>query len=153
VSGRGSTMGRGYGLSTARRSCRVGPDTIKWVVPQAGSPDTTPFGRLYLPTIMMVLATVVTTLFVILLLFCLPSCLHLRATPFSAEGVGACTFSPYSSDTSPDTDSRSGYCTSTRMFTSCAHHRFCRRRTSRLSSRPSPCSSSSTCSPRPRSQP
>jgi hypothetical protein len=34
-------------------------------------------------------------------------------TPFSAEGVAS---SPYSSDTSPDTDSRSGYCTSTRTF-------------------------------------
>jgi hypothetical protein len=38
---RTSTMGRGYDPSTARRSCRVGPDTIKWVVPRAGSPDTT----------------------------------------------------------------------------------------------------------------
>jgi hypothetical protein len=44
------------------------------------------------------------------------SCLHLRATPFSAEGVGACTSSLYSSDTNSDTDSRSGYCTSTRTF-------------------------------------
>jgi hypothetical protein len=26
--------------STARRSCRVGPDTIKWVVRRTGSPDT-----------------------------------------------------------------------------------------------------------------
>jgi hypothetical protein len=75
-----------------------------------------PFGHLYLPTIMMVLASVATTSFVILLLFPLPSCLHLRATPFSAEGVGACASSPYSSDTSPNTDSRSGYCTSTRTF-------------------------------------
>jgi hypothetical protein len=32
------------------------------------------------------------------------------------EGVGACASSPYSSDTSPNTDSHSGYCTSTRMF-------------------------------------
>jgi hypothetical protein len=38
----------------------------------------------------MVLASVATTSFDILLLFSLPSCLHLRATPFSAEGVGAC---------------------------------------------------------------
>ena len=65
---------------------------------------------------MMVLASVATTSFAILLLFSLPSCLHLRATPFSAEGVGAGVSSPYSSDTSPDTDSRSGYCTSTRTF-------------------------------------
>jgi hypothetical protein len=64
----------------------------------------------------MVLASVATTSFDILLLFSLPSCLHLRATPFSAEGVGACASSSYSSDTSPDTDSRNSYCTSTRTF-------------------------------------
>jgi hypothetical protein len=74
-----------------------------------------PFGHLYLRTIMMVLAPVATTSFAILLLFS-PSCLHLRATPFSVEGVGASTSSLYSSDTSPDTDSHSGYCTSTRTF-------------------------------------
>ena len=75
-----------------------------------------PFVHLYLRTIMVVLASVATTLFAILLLFSLLSCLHLRATPFSAEDVGAGASSPYSSDTSPDTDSRSGYCTSTRML-------------------------------------
>jgi hypothetical protein len=75
-----------------------------------------PVGHLYLHTIMMVLASVVTTSFAILLNFSLPSCLHLCATPFSAEGVGACASYPYSSDTSLDTDSRSGYCTSTRTF-------------------------------------
>jgi hypothetical protein len=75
-----------------------------------------PLGNLYLYTIMMVLASVTTTSFTILLLFSLPSCLHHRATLFSAEGVGACVSSPYSSDTSPDTDSRNGYCTSTRTF-------------------------------------
>ena len=64
----------------------------------------------------MDLASVATTSFTILLLLSLPSCLHIRATPFSAEGVGACASSPYSSDTSPHTDSRSGYCTSTRTF-------------------------------------
>ncbi|PWZ07025.1 hypothetical protein Zm00014a_009794 [Zea mays] len=64
---------------------------------------------------MMVFALVVTTLFAILL-FSLSSSLHLRTTPFSAEGVGAGVFSPYSSDTSPDTDSCSGYSTSTRTF-------------------------------------
>jgi hypothetical protein len=36
--------------------------------------------------------------------------------PFSVEGVGAGASSPYSSDTSPNTDPRSGYCTSTRVF-------------------------------------
>jgi hypothetical protein len=75
-----------------------------------------PFGHLYLCMIMMVLALFATTSFVILLLFSLPSCLHLRATPFSAEGVGAGVSSPYSSETASDTDSRSGYCTSMRTF-------------------------------------
>jgi hypothetical protein len=65
---------------------------------------------------MMVLASVATTSFPILLLFSLPSYLHLRAIPFSGEGVGACASSQYSSDTSPNTDSRSGYYTSTRTF-------------------------------------
>jgi hypothetical protein len=74
------------------------------------------FSHLYLRTIMMVLASVATTSFAILLLFSLTSCLHLRATPFSTEGVGVGACSPYSSDTSPDTDSCSGYCTSTRTF-------------------------------------
>ena len=65
---------------------------------------------------MMVLASVVATSFVILFLFSLLSCLHLRATPFSVEGVGVDASSLYSSDTSPDIDPRSGYCTSTRTF-------------------------------------
>ena len=65
---------------------------------------------------MMILATFATTSFAILLLFSLPSCLYLRATPFLVEGVGACTSSSYSSDTSSNTDSRSGYCTSTGTF-------------------------------------
>jgi hypothetical protein len=69
-----------------------------------------------LRTIIMVLVSFATTSFAILFLFSLPSCLHLRNTPLSAEGIGACASSPYSSDTSPDTDSRSGYCTSTRTF-------------------------------------
>jgi hypothetical protein len=64
-----------------------------------------PFGHIYLRTIMMVLASVATISFAILLFLSHTSCLHLRATPFS-----------YSFDTSLDTDSRSGYCTSTRMF-------------------------------------
>jgi hypothetical protein len=75
-----------------------------------------PFSHLYLRTIMMVLTSVATTSFVILLVFSLLSCLHLRTTPFSAEGVGAGASSPYSSDTSSNTDSRSGYCMSTGTF-------------------------------------
>jgi hypothetical protein len=74
-----------------------------------------PFGH-HLRMIMMVLASVATTSLAILLLFSLPSCLHLRATPFSAEGVGACASSSYFFDTSPGTNSRSGYFTSTRAF-------------------------------------
>jgi hypothetical protein len=65
---------------------------------------------------MMVLVLVAAISFAILLLFYLPSCLRFRATPLSAEGVGASASSPYSSDTSSDTDLRSGYCTSTRTF-------------------------------------
>jgi hypothetical protein len=64
----------------------------------------------------VILASVATTSFTILLLFSLPSCLHLRTTPFSVEDVGACASSPYSFDTSPDTDSRSSYCMSMRTF-------------------------------------
>lgn len=75
-----------------------------------------PSGHLYLRTIMMVLASVATTSFAILLLFSLPSCLHLRTTPLSAESVGACASSPYSSGAIPNTNSRSGYCTFTRTF-------------------------------------
>jgi hypothetical protein len=52
----------------------------------------------------------------ILLIFSLRSCLHLRATPFSAEGVGADASSSYLSDTNPNTDLHSGYSTSMRMF-------------------------------------
>jgi hypothetical protein len=65
---------------------------------------------------MMVFASVATTSFAILLLFSLSSCLYIHATPFSKEGIGAYASSPYSSDTCPDTDLRSGYCTSTGTF-------------------------------------
>jgi hypothetical protein len=75
-----------------------------------------PFGHLYLCTIMMVLASIAFTSFTIMLLFSLPSCLCLRATPFSAEGMGTNASSTYSSDTSPDTNPHIGYCTSTTMF-------------------------------------
>jgi hypothetical protein len=114
------------------------------------------FDHLYLCMIMMFLASVATTSFAILLLFSLPSCLRFGATTFLVEGVGAGVSSLYSSDTSPDIDPCSGYCTSTRprgRFTACAHHRFRRRRMSRSSSRCSPYFSSPTYCPRPRSQP
>jgi hypothetical protein len=113
------------------------------------------FDHLYLRTIMMVLASVVATLFIILLLFSFPSCLRLHAT-HSQRGHGSRCLLPYSSDTSPDIDPCSGYYTSTRVFHSMhapTHHRFCTRWTSRSSSRPSPCFSSPTCCTCPRSQP
>jgi hypothetical protein len=72
----------------------------------------TPLLGIVIPSI----ASVVATSFAILLLFSPPSCLRLCATPFSAEGMGAGASSPYSSNISPDTDPRNGYCTSTRMF-------------------------------------
>jgi hypothetical protein len=74
------------------------------------------FGYLYLRTIIMIITSIATTSFAILLLFSLHSCLHLRVIPLSTESVGACASSLYSSDTSTDTDSCSGYCTSTRTF-------------------------------------
>jgi hypothetical protein len=66
--------------------------------------------------IMMVLTSVIVTSLAILLLFSIPSCLYLRATPLSEEGVEVGASSSYSSDTSPDTDPHSGYCTSMRTF-------------------------------------
>jgi hypothetical protein len=66
--------------------------------------------------IMIILVSVTATSFVILLLFSLPICFRLRATLFSAEGVGVGVSSLYSSNTNPDTDPRSDYCTSTRTF-------------------------------------
>jgi hypothetical protein len=64
---------------------------------------------------MMILDSDSSTSFVILPFFSFPLCLRLRATPFSAHGVGAGASCPYSSDTNPDTDPRD-YCTSTRTF-------------------------------------
>jgi hypothetical protein len=70
---------------------------------------TSPFDHIYLRTIIIVLVSVVVTSFV----FLMPSP---PRHPFSIEGVGAGVSSPYSCDTSPNTDPRSGYCTSTRVF-------------------------------------
>jgi hypothetical protein len=84
--------------------------------------------------------------------FSLPSCLHLRATLFLAKGVGAGASSPYSSDTSPALSREVAIARPRGRFTSCAHHRFRRCRTSRSSSLLSPCSSTLTCCPHPRSQ-
>jgi hypothetical protein len=105
-----------------------------------------PFSHLYLCTIMMVIVSVATTLFVNLLLFSLLSCLHLRTTPFSAEGVGACASSPYS-------DSCSGYCTSTRTFHIMHAPSFLSSSDVMFVFPIFACSSSPTCCPRPQSQP
>jgi hypothetical protein len=72
-------MGRGYGPSITR--ARVGLAQVLLNgsclgrLVRHGS-----FGHLYLRTIIMVLISVATTSFAILLLFSLPSCLHLHAT-------------------------------------------------------------------------
>jgi hypothetical protein len=110
------------------------------------------FGHLYIRTIMMVIVSVATTSFAILLLFSLPSCLHLRAIPFSAEGVGACASSCIRPTPVPTPTRTVAIAHPRGCFTSCAHHRFCRCRMSRSSSRSSSGSSSPTCCPRPRSQ-
>jgi hypothetical protein len=47
--------------------------------------------------------------------FLSPPCIRLRA-PILGRGRGRRCILPYSSDTSPDTYPRSGYCTSTRTF-------------------------------------
>jgi hypothetical protein len=111
------------------------------------------FDHLYLRTIMMVLVLVATNSFVILLLLSLPSCLHLRATPFSVEGVGACASSRIRSTPAPTPTSVVAIVRPQGRFTSYAHHRFRRRRTSHSSFWLSPCSFSPTCYPRPRPQP
>jgi hypothetical protein len=77
-------------------------------------PSAHPLHATNLHELRVVLASVAATLSAILFLFSLLSCP--RATPFSTEDVGAGTSSPYLSDTSPDIDPRSGYCTSTRTF-------------------------------------
>jgi hypothetical protein len=154
VSGRASTTSRGYDPSMARRSCWAGLGTTKWVVPGPAR-QTRPIWPSICSHDNERLALVAATSFAILLLFSLPSCLHLHATLFSGDGVGAGASSTYSSDTSPNIDPRSAVAIARPRgrFTTCAHHHFHRRRTSRLSSWPSPCSSSLTCWPRPWSQP
>jgi hypothetical protein len=116
VSGQASTTGRGYGLSTARAraglaqallngSC-LGPARQTRSIWPSILPHNNDGPCLSCHHIVRHSTSFLS----------LPSCLHLRATPFSIEGVGACASSPYSSDNSPNTDSCSGYCTSTRTF-------------------------------------
>jgi hypothetical protein len=95
---------------------------------------------------MMVLASVVATSFVILLLFSLPSCLHLHAT-HSRQRAWEQVPPPHIRPTPALTPTRAvAIARPQGCFTACMHHRFRRRQTSRSSSRPSPCSSSPTCS-------
>jgi hypothetical protein len=103
------------------------------------------FNHIYIRTVMVVITPVVTTLFFVLLLFSLPSCLHLRTTLFSAECVGACASSPYS-------NSCSGYGTSTRTFHIMRTPSFSSSSDVSFVFPAFACSSSPTCCPRPRSQ-
>jgi hypothetical protein len=115
----------------------------------------------------MVLASVAATSFAILLLFSLPACLRLRATPFSTEGVGRWEQvpNPHICPTLALTPTRAVAIARPRgsftacvhnlarqrgSFTACVHNRFHRRQTSRSSSRSSSYSSSPTYYPRPR---
>jgi hypothetical protein len=117
VSGRISTTGRGYGPSTTRRSCRTGLATIKWLC--LGPARQTQFIWPSIPSYDNDGPRL--------------SCRHLvrhpayflsplmpppPRHPILDKGVGADASSSYSSDTSSDTDPRSGYCTSTRTFPS-----------------------------------
>jgi hypothetical protein len=111
VSGRASTTGRGYGPSTARRSCRTSLGAIKWVVSRVGPPNTTHLAILSPPRSPSCL------------LSSLPLCLCLRATPFSTEGVREGASSPYSSYTNP-TPTRAAIARPRGRFTACAHHLF-----------------------------
>jgi hypothetical protein len=73
------------------------------------------FGHLYLHTIMMVLASVATILFVILLFLSLLMPLPLHH-PILSRGHRSIRLLSVFVRHQPDTDSRSGYCTSTRTF-------------------------------------
>jgi hypothetical protein len=130
VPNRTGTTDRGYGSSRTRRLCWAVPDTIEWAVPRAA--HETSFAIFFLS---------------------LPSCLHIHATPFSAEGVGADTSSPIRPTPAPTSTHTVVIARSRERFTACTTNRFYRRWTSRSSSRPSPCSSSPTCCPHPQSQP
>jgi hypothetical protein len=75
-----------------------------------------PFGQqLYLHTIIMVIVSVATTLFAILLLFS-PLMPAPPRHPILDRGCGSMCLLPVFVDTSPDSDPHSGYCTSTRTF-------------------------------------
>jgi hypothetical protein len=95
----------------------------------------------------MVLVSVVVTLFVILFLFSLLSCLRLHAT-HSRQRAWEQAPHPHIRPTPASTPTRAVAIARPRgCFTACTHHHFRRHRTSRSSSRPSPCFSSPTCCP------
>jgi hypothetical protein len=100
LSGRISTTGRGYGPSMAallNRSC-IGPARQTQLIWPSIPPHDNYGPRLSCRHLVRHLASFISL-----------SCLRLYATPFSTEDVGVGVYSPYSSDTSPDTDPGSGY--------------------------------------------
>jgi hypothetical protein len=112
-----------------------------------------PFGHLYLRMIMMVLTSVAATSFVILLLFSPPHA-SASAPPHSWQRAWEQALPPYIRPTHAPTLTRTVAIARPRgRFIVCTHHHFRRCRMSRLSSQPSPCSSSPTYCPRPWSQP
>jgi hypothetical protein len=108
-----------------------------------------PFSHLYLRMKMIVLTSVATTSFVILL-FSLSPHASTSAPPHSRQRAPP----PHIHPTLAPTPTRAVAIARPRgRFISCAHHRFRRRRTCRSSFLPSPCSSTPTCCPCPWSQP
>jgi hypothetical protein len=113
-----------------------------------------PFGHLYLHTIMMVLASVATTSFIVLLLFLSPLTPPPPCNPIlDTVRRSRCLLSRIRPTLAPTPTHAVANARPRGCFASCVHHRFRHRRTSRSSSRPTPCSCSPTCCPRTRSQP
>jgi hypothetical protein len=111
------------------------------------------FSHLYLRMIIMVIASVDATLFAILLLFSLPSCLRLRAT-HSRQRAWEQASSPHIRPTpAPIPTCVVAIALPRGCFTACTHYRFRRRRMTHSSSPSSPCSSSTICCPYRRSHP
>jgi hypothetical protein len=146
VLGRASTTGQGYGTSTTRRSCRAGPGTIKSGVTQVGPPDTA-YLTIYTSTRWWWFRL---------------SCRHLVRHPASflsllippllGRGRGSRRLLSFRPTPAPTPTCIVAIARPRGRFTTCAHHRFRCCRTSRLSSRPLPYSSSPTYCPHPWSQ-
>jgi hypothetical protein len=102
---------------------------------------------------MMVLASIPVTLFTILLLFSLPSCLRLCATRSRQRAWEQAPPPGIRSTPAPTLTRAMAIVRPRGCFTACTHHHFRCRQTPRSSSWPSPCSSSSTCCSSLRSQP